>query len=293
MPTLLSTAAAPPCTHLMRRAHPPQMTGSKPCSLVRPRKAAGPGSLYTLLCATALRPVPCFLTPEALGAAAGWAAYILALLLYHTAPITLPLALWLALSSATGGAQLQLPAAAIRALPALGALRVPHGALPLRAVLAGVLLFLAALRMAERAVQRAARRRAACAARALRPEQVEAYYAGWELPESVAPGQAGRAAEERDDVLQVRSAWQAVLGELRELVRPPTSSVCLCVHRPGPMCHSHACHPEARQQGRCCSLPSSQRLVREAVSICEGVYGSGSCPRDLDSYDDVASLVLK
>lgn len=188
----------------MRRAHPPQMTSSKPCILGRPRKAAGPSMLYTLLCATALRPVPCFLTPEVLSATAGWAAYILALVLYHTAPITLPLALWLALSSATGGAQLQLPAATIHALPALGALRVPHGALPLRAVLAGVLLFLAALRVAERAVQRAASRRAACAARALRPEQVEAYYAGWELPESVVPGQAGRAAEERDDVLQVR-----------------------------------------------------------------------------------------
>lgn len=76
-------------------------------------------------------------------------------------------------------------------------------------------------------------------------------------------------------------------------MRSPAFSVCLCVHRPGPMCPSHACHPEAASKAAAAPSPSSQRLVREAVSVCEGVYGSGSCPRDLDSYDDVASLVLK
>jgi hypothetical protein len=189
---------------------PVQMTTPKGC-MVRQRikGRSGPcGVLSTLLCATLLRPVPFFLTPEALYTAASWTAYILAVLVYQTAVLTIPLALWLAASS-FGGSTLQLPPAVLQALPALIRVQLPTLPPP-HVALAGLLAFLLVLRAAERTVRRAASERAANAAHALRPGQLEQYYAGWQMPDSRAPKQGlvaedAPAASEGNHALQVGS----------------------------------------------------------------------------------------
>lgn len=186
---------------------------------------AGGGLIHTLLCATLLHPVPCFLTPEALSAAVSWTLYLLAALVYHTAVVTVPLALWLAAitssGSATAGTTVQLPPALLRVLPALGGLPLPI--LPSqRVLLAGLPAFLVLLRASERVVRRAASQKAAHAAHALRPEQLEGYYAGWQLPTRPPGEQQGVAADDITTPREAEAQTMQVTGR-----RPMCSAVWL------------------------------------------------------------------
>ncbi len=41
------------------------------------------------------------------------------------------------------------------------------------------------------------------------------------------------------------------------------------------------------------SMSLLQRLARETALVCDKVYGEGSGPKDLESYDDLAAFVLR
>ncbi|GAB4815140.1 hypothetical protein N2152v2_002186 [Parachlorella kessleri] len=218
---------------------------------LRGRGRGSQSLLATLLCATVLRPLPWLLTPEALYAAASWAAHLGALVVYQTAVFTIPLALWLVAASASSsgnGATIQLPATLVQAFPALASLR-PFKLPPLPVALAGLLAFLFLLRVAERVVRSAAANKAARAARALQPELLEQYYAGWQMPES-------HPAEQQQQGHHGTAAGSTGDG--------------------------------SDEEGKV-----MQRLARETALVCDKVYGEGSGPKDLESYDDLAAFVLR
>mgnify|MGYP001811040112 CR=1 FL=1 len=158
-----------------------------------------PSAVCQLVRAFVCPQLPAALAPPALLAAGSALLYAAAWLLYSTAPLTIPLALWLAFAAngqlglapqaaalaarlhpAAGAAAAQL---ADVALPAAlrGAAQRPAAAL---ALLAGLLLL---LRLAERAVLRRRQRRWETASRRLTAADVEARYSGWAPPSSASP----------------------------------------------------------------------------------------------------------
>lgn len=182
--------------------------------------------MHTLL----IPQLPAALSPPALIAAAGGLAYAAAWVLYQTAALTIPLALWLSFAA---GSSLSLSPAAVAAVtrlsPSAGATaqRLAARSAPLPEPLAGHQLaalavlpaLLLALRMAERAVlarrqERWERRHARVTA-----ADVQAAYQRWALPGSPAgasPAAASAAAAAEAALLQ-RQQLQQLRAEVGQL----------------------------------------------------------------------------
>lgn len=177
-------------------------------------------TLGALLRATVVRPLPCWLTPEALAAAVACCAYLAALLVYHSAVLTVPAALWLLAWAAGGGGTPQLPAALAAVLP-----RCVQGSLAkavppsLAAAVAAVGALALAVRLSELLVVGRQQRRAEAQAKLLTPGQVERAYSGpsWLAGGSSNGGSAtgGAASAAGLDSLraEVASLWAQISGE--------------------------------------------------------------------------------
>ena len=196
-----------------------------------------PGLLCTVLHTLLVPQLPAALSPPALFAAARTLLYAAAWLLYNTAALTIPLALWAAF--AADGSLALTPVAAAAAAQVLPAAVDP---LPLPALLAahrgaGLLLLpllLLALRVSEAAVLRHRQQCAETAHRAVTTADVQAHFAGWALPGSgashdselhtaaAARAAAGRHEQQQQQLARQQKAellrevgqlWQAVYGE--------------------------------------------------------------------------------
>lgn len=198
-----------------------------------------PGVLCTLLHTLLVPQLPAALAPPALLAAAGALLYAAAWLLYNTAALTIPLALWaafaadgsLALTPAAAAAAAQLLPEAAHPLPLPLPLAHSRGAALL--LLPALLL---ALRLSEAAVLRHRQQRCEAARRAVTTAGVQAHFAGWALPGSGGSGGASPSAQGLDHAVggaahheqqqaalhrqqeaalrrEVGQLWQAVYGE--------------------------------------------------------------------------------
>lgn len=191
------------------------------------QRGGAPSLLCTAVHALLIPQLPAALSPPALFAAVGGLAYAAAWVLYQTAALTIPLALWLAFAA---GGSLGLSPAAVAAAgrlsPAAGdaAARLAARSVPLPAPLAGhpwaalvvlpVLLVL--LRLAESAVlarrlERWQRRQARVTA-----ADVQAAYAGWALPGS--PGGASPSAASAAAAAEAEQVQRQQLDQLRREV---------------------------------------------------------------------------
>lgn len=200
-----------------------------------------PGVLCTVLHTLLVPQLPAALSPPALFAAAGALMYAAAWLLYNTAALSIPLALWAAF--AADGSLALTPLAAAAAAQVLPAAADP---LPLPAPLAthrgaGLLLLpllLLALRVSEAAVLRRRQQRAETACRAVTTADVQARFAGWALPGS------GGSGASHDTELHTTAAARAAAGR-----------------------HEQQQQQLARQQ--------TALLLREVGQLWQAVYGEG------------------
>ena len=186
----------------------PQMTsGSAKGSVRRSGGQRASSALEALAAATIARPLPWVLTPEALAAAAGWLARVLAVVVFQSAVLTVPLSIWLVVVSLSGSGRATLVLPAAVAAPLGLARPIPLHPGP---VLLAVLGLVAAHKLAEAKLEAERRAAALRAARALRPERLQACYAGWALPVTRlgdARGAAGASgSSEEEELVQVR-AW--------------------------------------------------------------------------------------
>jgi hypothetical protein len=131
----------------------------------------------TLLQATVIRPLPMIFRPETLIACISALWYIASFVIYYSAPITVPLVVWLALAPAT---PLHVPAQLAKAYPALKDVQFqPPADWKIRCALA--LAALMALRAAESAVAARSISRRQAAEAAITPERLEAFYSGYSM----------------------------------------------------------------------------------------------------------------
>ncbi|KAI7837983.1 hypothetical protein COHA_008165 [Chlorella ohadii] len=213
-----------------------------------------PGVLCTLLHTLFVPQLPAALAPPALFAAAGSLLYAAAWLLYNTAALTIPLALWAAF--AADGSLSLTPVAAAAAAQVLPAAADP---LPLPAPLAGhcgaalllLPLLLLALRVSEAAVLRRRQQRWEAAKRTVTAADVQARFAGWALPGSGGSGGASFSAE-----VPVAAAAGAVHHEQQQLTRQQEAA-----------------------------------LLREVGQLWQAVYGEGLHADQLQTLPDVAAAV--
>ena len=196
------------------------------------QRGGAPGVLCCMVHTLVVPQLPAALAPPALFAAARALLYAAAWLLYQTAALTIPLALWLAF--AAGGSLALSPdavAAAARLNPALGhAARALPTAAPLPRALverpgAGLLilpLLLVLLRLAEGVVQRSRQEHWEQRRRRVTAADLQAQYQGWALPGSSTSVRSDAAAAaavqlEQGAVLdtlrhEVGQLWHAVYG---------------------------------------------------------------------------------
>lgn len=162
-----------------------------------------------LLKTTLIRPLPRILRPEAFITLVAALWRVLTYLVYISAPLTVPLLIWLALAPA---APLRLPAQLTGAFPVLSTIPLqPPADWRIRLVLAaGFFLF---LRVAESSVTNRARCRQEAAAHAVTAQQLEAYYAGSQLAGAVL---SGASTPQGADVASVED-WQKVVNGVRAL----------------------------------------------------------------------------
>lgn len=213
-----------------------------------------PGLLCTVLHTLLVPQLPAALSPPALFAAARTLLYAAAWLLYNTAALTIPLALWAAF--AADGSLALTPVAAAAAAQVLPAAADP---LPLPALLAahrgaGLLLLpllLLALRVSEAAVLRHRQQCAETAHRAVTTADVQARFAGWALPGSGAS---------HDSELHTAAAARAAAGR-----------------------HEQQQQQLARQQ--------KAELLREVGQLWQAVYGESLHAEHVQTLQDVAGAV--
>jgi hypothetical protein len=184
-----------------------------------------PACLCRLLSRLLAPQLPAALAPPALAGALGALLYAAAWLLHASAPLTLPLALWLLFAADGRPALAPGPLAAAAALhPVAGsgaarlqaaAAALPRVSRPAAAALLALLLL--ALRAAEGALLRRRQRRVEASARAVTAAQVQARYAGWRLPGAddgaAAATDAGAAAARQlaaELRAEVEGAWRSV-----------------------------------------------------------------------------------
>ncbi len=167
------------------------------------------GLVERTLKATVARPVPYILRPESLAACMAALWRLISYILYLSAPLVVPLLVWLALAPA---APVRLPKELVDAVPALkDAPLEPPADWRMRAGAVAAVLVL--LRAAERAVASRAARRAEAADLAVPPGALDAFYAG-----SADPGAAGvgAAAGQGADVAAAED-WARVMAEVQVL----------------------------------------------------------------------------
>lgn len=274
--------------------------------------------VYTLL----IPQLPAALAPPALFAAGSALLHAAAWLLYHTAALTIPLALWAAF--AADGSLALTPVAAAAAAQVMPAASAP---VPLPAPLgghrgAGLLLLpllLVALRLAEAAVLRRRQERWEAARRAVTTADVQARYARWALPGSSAGGASPSAAaaaahaalaqqEQRQQLAalqhEVAQLWQAVYGELLPAhqlqslqgegagecsctvccTQPPDSEPC----RPPP----HACCRAGHTAPRRCPAPACADVAAAVGRLCKDTGVQVPAAAAAAGSDDNAALLL-
>ncbi|PRW61291.1 family transcriptional regulator [Chlorella sorokiniana] len=213
-----------------------------------------PGVLCTLLHTLLVPQLPAALSPPVLFAAAGALLYATAWLLYNTAALTIPLALWAAF--AADGSLALTPVAAAAAAQMLPAAADPLP-LPLPALLAahrgaGLLLLpllLLALRLSEAVVLRRRQQRWEAARRAVTTADVQARFAGWALPGA--------------------------------------SNASVSAEVPAASGGGAAAHHEQRQLAR----QQEAALLREVGQLWQAVYGEGLQAEHLQTLPDVAAAV--
>ena len=160
--------------------------------------------ISSILKSTVIRPLPTIVRPETIIAFVGTLWSIISFLIYYTAPIIVPLVVWLALAPS---APLQLPAQITKAYPALKNTQLaPPSDYKTRAAI--VCIALVVLRAAEAAVAARALRRRETAESTITPERLEAYYAGSSM--------AGAGNNNAMDIVSSQD-WQLVVKEVYNL----------------------------------------------------------------------------
>ena len=220
-----------------------------------------PGVLCTLLHTLFVPQLPAALAPPALFAAAGSLLYAAAWLLYNTAALTIPLALWAAF--AADGSLSLTPVAAAAAAQVLPAAADP---LPLPAPLAGhcgaalllLPLLLLALRVSEAAVLRRRQQRWEAAKRTVTAADVQARFAGWALPGSGGSGGASFSAE-----VPVAAEAGAVHHEQQQLTRQQEAALLREVGQLWQAVYGEGLHADQLQ-----TLPGGQGAADAGGSRC-------------------------